>query len=84
MMLNNIRRGMMDRKRDGEEHLRRSGVPHCIVRPGRFVDKPAGAPAKLRTGARWQIHRRHRAALVQSELVCCKWLPAAPVQADGF
>jgi uncharacterized protein YbjT (DUF2867 family) len=50
IMLNNVRRGMMDRKRDGEEHLRRSGVPYCIVRPGRFVDKPAGAAAKLKTG----------------------------------
>ena len=71
IMLNNIRRGMMDRKRDGEEHLRRCGVPYCIVRPGRFVDKPAGAAAKLKTGTpgTW----RHPAGLVQ--------LPAA---ATGF
>lgn len=50
IMLNNIRFKMMDRKRDGEQHLRNSGVPYCIVRPGRFVDKPAGAAAKLRAG----------------------------------
>lgn len=36
--------------RTGEEHLRKSGAAYCIVRPGRFVDKPAGAAAKLKTG----------------------------------
>ena len=36
----------------GENALRKSGVPYTIVRPGRFVEKPGKAAAKLKTGVR--------------------------------
>jgi uncharacterized protein YbjT (DUF2867 family) len=50
IMLNTIRWKLMDRKKDGEDRLRESGLPYCIVRPGRFVIKPAGSEAKLKAG----------------------------------
>lgn len=34
----------------GEQRVREAGVPYTIVRPGRFVSKPQGAPVKLKTG----------------------------------
>lgn len=41
----------------GEDRLRESGLPYCIVRPGRFVDKPAGSEAKLKAGK--PVSHRH-------------------------
>jgi len=32
--------GMMDMKFEGEQALRRSGIPYTIVRPGRLIDGP--------------------------------------------
>eukprot|EP00887_Chlorella_sp_A99_P006939 scaffold2.g6939.t1 len=45
LLLNNFRYGLMDEKFKGtsEEHLRRSGVPYTIVRPGGLTRDPPGA-----------------------------------------
>lgn len=45
MILNSIRFRLMDYKFQGEEALRRSGVPYTVVRPGRLTDGPAGEAA---------------------------------------
>jgi len=50
IMLNTLRWRMMDNKLKGEQRVREAGVPYTIVRPGRFVSKPQGAPVKLKTG----------------------------------
>ncbi|KAL4854196.1 hypothetical protein ACK3TF_005041 [Chlorella vulgaris] len=42
IMLNNSRWGLMDSKFEGEEALRRSGVPYTIVRPAGLTTAPAG------------------------------------------
>lgn len=42
IMLNNLRWSLMDYKYQGEEALRRSGVPYTIVRPGGLTGEPAG------------------------------------------
>lgn len=47
----------------GEDRLRESGLPYCIVRPGRFVDKPAGSEAKLKAGKPFS-HRHSGRAMV--------------------
>lgn len=50
IMLNTVRWRMMDNKLWGEQRVRECGAPYTIIRPGRFVDKDAGASTKLKSG----------------------------------
>lgn len=42
LLLNSIRWGLMDRKMEGEEALKASGVPFTVVRPGGLKTGPPG------------------------------------------
>jgi uncharacterized protein YbjT (DUF2867 family) len=64
---NKLFKGALEWRYKGEQHLRASGVPYTIVRPGGLVDEPAGRRGlRIEQGDDWK--RFPRATLSRADL----------------